>query len=302
MDMDVAWEYPFGCPVGINRYQLGCHVVGHISHFHCPGVAPQLIREKKQNKKEQEMNGIKITTLCSASASVVGVANAETCIKTAFNVTYGCNGGTMSGTLPSSTTVTYGTSFSPTAITESMCTAPSGYVYGGQAIIVDDETVAYYSSTSGGSFTYYYTTDIEIGPHWVPIAEPATMIANLYDAGRTFTYTNAASGTWTAYFWYGAVSGISKCTTVKPENTAPAGSSGLIATDQSAIENATAGGQICYCKMTEPNLAASPWVLYYDLGSASNCVSNCAKVCGSYVHNNDDSARRFRASVFAGAL
>ena len=247
------------------------------------------------------MKGIKITTLCIAVVSIIGMANAETCIKTAFNVSYTCNGGTLSGTLPSNTTATYGVSFSPTAITESMCTPPSGYAYGGQAIIVDDETVAYYSSTSGGSFTYYYTTDIEIGPHWVPIAEPATMIANLYDGGRTYTYTNAASGTWTAYFWYGAVSGVSKCTTVKPENTASGGSSGLIATDQSAIENATAGGYYCYCKMTEPNIAASPWVFYRDYGVASNCASHCADFCGYFVHDVNDSGRRFRASVFAAA-
>ncbi|MBE6458027.1 MAG: hypothetical protein E7011_04460 [Alphaproteobacteria bacterium] len=248
------------------------------------------------------MNGIKITTLCIAIASVVGVANAETCIKTTFNVTYGCNGGTVSGTLPSSTTATYGTSFSPTAITESMCTPPSGYAYGGQAIIIDGETVAYYSSTSGGSFTYYYTTDIEIGPHWVPIAEPATMIANIYDGGRTYTYTNAASGTWTAYFWYGAVSGVSKCTTIKPENTASGGDSCLIATDQSAIENATADGQYCYCKMTEPYIAASPWVFNGELMNASYCASNCASYCGYGVHFDYVIGRKYRASVFAGAM
>ncbi|MBE6457525.1 MAG: hypothetical protein E7011_01820 [Alphaproteobacteria bacterium] len=250
------------------------------------------------------MNGIKRTTLCIAIASVFGVANAETCIKTVFNVTYTCNGGTLSGTLPSSTTATYGTSFKPTAIKESMCTAPSGYVYGGQAIIVDDETVAYYSSTSGGSFTYYYTTDIEIGPHWVPIAEPATMIANLYDGARSIgAYTNAASGTWTVHFWYGAVSGVSKCTTVKPANTSGGGTTGLIATDQSAIENATAGGYYCYCKMTEPNLAASPWVVYgATRDDASICETGCAYYCAGNVRHDSDAGRLFRASVFAGAL
>ena len=234
-------------------------------------------------------------------ASIVGTANAETCVKMIYNVSYTCNGGTLSGTLPSDTTATYGTSFSPTAITESMCTAPAGHIYGGQAIIIDDETVAYYGSTSGGSFTYYYTTDIEIGPHWVPIAEPATMIANLYDGGRTYTYTNAASGTWTAYFWYGVVSGASKCTTVKPANTVVGYYTGLIA-DYDAIEGASAGGQYCYCKMTEPYIAASPWVFDSDHGNASDCASYCARDCGGHVHRVNDTGRRFRASVFAGAM
>ncbi|MBR3930364.1 MAG: hypothetical protein IKJ62_02170 [Alphaproteobacteria bacterium] len=245
------------------------------------------------------MKGIKITTLCIAIASVVGVANAETCIKTTFNVTYTCNGGTLSGTLPSSTTANYGKEFSPTAITESMCTPPSGHVYGGQAIIVDGETVAYYSGTGAKSFGYYYTTDIEIGPHWVPIAEPGTMIANLDDGGRKYTYTNGASGTWTAYFWYGAVSGVSKCTTIVPLNTEYGFNAGLIATDQSAIENATAGGQYCYCKMTEPNIAASPWVFH---SHTSSCAYDCAYDCGFYLLLGIDKGSRLRASVFSGAL
>jgi len=54
MDMDGTWEHTFGCPVGIRGgNQLGCHVVGHISHFHCPGVAPQLIRDGSNNKKNR---------------------------------------------------------------------------------------------------------------------------------------------------------------------------------------------------------------------------------------------------------
>ena len=250
------------------------------------------------------MKGIKITTLCIAIASVFGVANAETCIKTTYNVSYTCNGGTLSGTLPSSTTVNYGESFKPEAITGGMCTPPSGYIYGGQAIIIDDETVAYYSSTSGGSFTYYYTTDIEIGPHWIPIAEPGTLIANMYDTGRASSYTEGESGTWKATFWYGAVSGVSKCTTIVPENRARGGDTGFIPTDQSAIENATAGGDYCYCKMTEPYIAASPWVSYGEL--YQRCASECAKSCAKYVccdnSNGSVYARRFRASVFSGAM
>ena len=247
------------------------------------------------------MKGIKITTLCIAIASVFGVANAETCVKTTYNVSYTCNGGTLSGTLPSNTTATYGNTFYPKGLAFGTCTPPSGYAYAGQAIIVDGETVAYYSSTSGGSFTYYYTTDIEIGPHWVPIAEPATMIANLYDDAGKYTKTVGASGTWTAYFWYGAVSGVSKCTKIKPLNTAYGYDTGLIA-DYDEIEGAFAGGQYCYCKMTEPYIAASPWVFYRgDYVSSTTCASGCADICGSYV-SASSSGRVFRASVFSGAL
>lgn len=227
---------------------------------------------------------------------VCGGAWGDTCIKTNFNVSYSCNGGTKTGTLPSDTTATYGESFAPTAITESMCSAPSGYVYAGQAIIIDGETVAYYSNTGALSFSYYYTTDIEIGPHWAPVAEPATLVSHLRENGRNYTYSDGASGTWTAHFYYGAVSGVSKCTNVMPENTSYGYRSGLIA-DQDAVEGATAGGQYCYCKMTEPYIAASPWVFRSDRGSASSCASDCAAYCGFNVR--EDAV--FRASVFAGA-
>ena len=253
------------------------------------------------------MKGIKITTLCIAIASVFGVANAETCVKVAFNVTYTCNGGTLSGTLPSNTTANYGNRFSSTAITADMCTPPSGHVYGGQAIIIDDETVAYYSSTSATSFTYYYTTDIEIGPHWVPIAEPATMIANMYDGAREYTYTEGASGTWTAYFWYGAVSGVSKCTTIGPKNTGYGYVTGLIM-DYDDIEGASADGYYCYCKMAEPYIAASPWVFFsnYGVGQVSRCAGDCAYKCSRYISGVDispaDYGRYLRVSVFAGAM
>lgn len=226
---------------------------------------------------------------------VCGGAWGDTCIKSNFNVSYSCNGGTKTGTLPSDTTATYGASFTPTAITASMCSAPSGYVYAGQAIIIDGETVAYYSSTGAKSFSYYYTTDIEIGPRWAPVAEPATLVSHLKENGQDYAYSDGASAQWTAHFYYGAVSGVSKCTTVKPENT-NGSSTGLIA-DQDAVEGATAGGQYCYCKMTEPYIAASPWVFHSALGSASSCASNCAYYCGASVRAD----AVFRASVFAGA-
>ena len=235
-----------------------------------------------------------ITCVCMVLVCIG--ARGDTCVPIVFNVSYTCNGGTLSGTLPADTTAQYGSSFSPTAITTSMCAAPSGYIYAGQAVIVNGETVAYYSSTSSKSFTYYYTTDIEIGPHWAPVARPETLASNLGTSGRTYTYTSAASGTWMAEFYYGAVSGVSKCTTVKPENTGNGSYTGLIA-DYDAVEGASAGGQYCYCKMTQPYIAASPWVFYIVDGSAYDCAYRCARLCGYYV----ELSARFRASVFAAA-
>ncbi|MDW2958705.1 MAG: hypothetical protein R8M37_02755 [Alphaproteobacteria bacterium] len=240
---------------------------------------------------------------------ICGGAWGDTCVKTTFNVTYSCNGGTRVGTLPADTTVQYGASFTPTAITESMCTPPSGYVYAGQAVIVDGETVANHSndrsSFSGStiSFTYYYTTDIEVGPHWAPVARPETLASHIGIIGRTRTYTNGVNGTWTANFYYGAVSGVSKCTTVKPENTADGYNTGGLIADYDTIENAVGGGSYCYCKMTQPYIAASPWVFKQDAyGNASSCTSNCADYCSASVYHNLDASRRFRASVFAGAI
>ena len=247
------------------------------------------------------MKGIKITTLCIAVASIVGMANAETCVKTTYNVVYSCGAGTESGTLPADVVVNYNTSFTPAALT-SVCTPPTGYKISGWSVYIDGVEHAYTTS----SFTYSFTSDVVIQPHYlsdpsVVIATPADLAANLGVGGTTYTYVSGASGTWQAVFPYGIVNGVSKCTTVMPENTAKGYNSGLIA-DYDAIEGASAGGQYCYCKMTEPNIAASPWVFDRDFRAASNCVYDCAYYCGGNVRDDYDSGRLFRASVFAGAL
>ena len=247
------------------------------------------------------MKGIKITTLCIVIASIVGMANAETCVKTTYNVVYSCGAGTESGTLPADGVANYNTSFTPAALT-SACTPPTGYKISGWSVYIDGVEHAYTTS----SFTYSFTSDVVIQPHYVSdpsgvIATSVDLAANLGVAGTSYTKVNGASGTWQVVFPYGIVNGVSKCTTIKPENTAYGYYTGLIATDQSAIENATAGGQYCYCKLTEPNVAASPWVFYYVYGNASSCASDCANYCGYRVRRDDDNGRRFRASVFAGA-
>ena len=248
------------------------------------------------------MKGIKITTLCIAIASVFGVANAEICVKATYNVIYSCGDGTESGTLPADGVANYNTSFTPADLT-SACTPPTGYYISGWAIYINNTQVAYITS----SFTYSFTSDVVIQPHYVSdpsgvIATSADLAANLGVGGTSYTYVRGASGTWQAVFPYGVVNGVSKCTDIKPENTADGYYTGLIATDQSAIENAVAGGRYCYCKMTEPYIAASPWVLGADYGARLSCRSNCADMCGRSVHYGVSSGRLARASVFAGAI
>lgn len=252
---------------------------------------------KNLKQKEKVMKGKQGIIYCVFALMITHVANAETCIQTTFNVTYTCNGGTLAGTLPTAQTAEYGQGLSPTAITESMCTPPSGYVYGGQAVLVDGEEVAYNSGTSSSGFIFYYTTDIEIGPHWVPVATPAALTANLGRNAHSYVYDESAM-TWTTNFWYGAVSGVAKCSTIKPENAASGYNTGLIASDQDAIESAANSGEYCYCKMTEPLVSGSPWVFFNDSYSSESCATDCASRCGNYVRGTPV----FRASVFAAAV
>ena len=246
------------------------------------------------------MNGIKITTLCIAIVSIIGMANAETCVKTTYNVIYGCGDGTEIGTLPADAVANYNTSFTPATLT-SACKAPPWYKISGWSVYIDGVEHAYTTS----SFTYSFTADSLITPNYVPnssavIATPADLAVNLQVSPSSSSSKPAASGTWQAMFPYGIVNGVSKCTKISPENTATGDNSGLIATNQSAIENATAGGTYCYCKMTEPYVAASPWVFANTYSRAEKCASSCS--CPSYLFTGGDNGRRFRASVFAGAV
>ena len=229
---------------------------------------------------------------------VTHAVRAETCIPTSFNVTYSCNGGTLAGTLPDDTLADYNKNFTPTVVTASMCTPPADHVYAGWAILVDGKEVAYQTGTDSKTFVYYYTSDIEIGPHWVPIASPVAMAANLGVGQRSSTY-DATAKTWTVNFGYGAVSGVAKCSTVLPENSARGEYTGWIASDQDAIESGADSGAYCYCKMTKPDVPGSPWVYFYGNKYApDSCTSDCARYCVEYILPNAVS----RASVFAAAI
>lgn len=232
--------------------------------------------------------------ICLFVSLLTGDAYASACVQSTFNVTYSCNGGTLSGTLPSDTTATYGKSFSPTVITEDMCTPPSGHIYAGQAILVDGVEVAYYAYNRAKKFTYYYTSDIVIAPHWAAVAEPAVLATNLGINGTNGTYSNGASGTWSVKFYYGTISGISQCSTIGPENNAWGYYTGILAADPEEIEASTSG-QYCYCKMTSPAINDSPWVFLFDRGNTGYCGSNCAIRCGYHIANES----AFRASIFS---
>ena len=226
---------------------------------------------------------------------LVHVAHSETCVKTTFNVTYGCGTGTLAGTLPADSTAEYNKTFTPTSLTTSICTPPDGYKISGYSVYINDVEMAFFSS----SFTYSFAADSEIRPNYVrgsDIATPDMLAVNLAVGANSYT-SNKTTQTWSAVFPYGTVNGVAKCTTIKPENTAYGYFTGLIASDQDALESAADSGQYCYCKMTEPNISASPWVFYYDTGNASNCASSCAVRCGDYVRVS----AVFRASVFAAA-
>lgn len=248
-------------------------------------------------QKGKVMKGKQGIIYCVFALMITHVANAETCVKTTFNVTYGCGDGTVAGTLPADATAEYNKSFTPTSLTSSICTAPDGYKINGYSVYINDIEMAFFTSSS---FTYTFAADCEIRPNYVrgsDIATPEVLAVNLGVSGSSYTYV-ASDYTWSTVFPYGTVNGVAKCSTIKPENTASGYSTGLIASDQDAIESAANSGRYCYCKMTEPDISGSPWVFDLTYGSASDCASLCAIRCGNHVRGNV----AFRASVFAAAI
>lgn len=226
-------------------------------------------------------------------------ANAASCIRTTFNVTYSCGDGTQgTGDMPADTVAEYNKTFTPASSIKSICNPPEGSKINGYAVYVNGVEMASFTSAS---FKYSFATDCEIRPNYISTSNVYTLVANLYVGGSEYDYDKETQ-TWSVIFPYGIVSGVSKCSELKPESTALGYYTGLIASDQDAIENADDSGQYCYCKLTEPMVSGSPWVFYKDSSSASGCASNCANLCGYGVNNNVVNGRRFRASVFQAAV
>ena len=102
------------------------------------------------------MKGKQGIIYCVFALMITHVANAETCVKTTFNVTYGCGDGTVAGTLPADATAEYNKSFTPTSLTSSICTAPDGYKINGYSVYINDIEMAFFTSSS---FTYTFAAD-----------------------------------------------------------------------------------------------------------------------------------------------
>lgn len=246
---------------------------------------------------------LKLAALMMCVMSVVESARSETCVTATHSVFYDCGSGTVAGTLPSTATATYGASFTPTMLTTTHCSAPSGQKQAGIEIWVDGKKIDGFATTVS-AFTYYYASDITIRPHYV--SGQSTTVGGTVDAdtlwsargkgGDSYTY-NASAMTWQTVFSYGTVSGVAACSKQKPQNTADGYYTGYIADDQDAIVEKEKTGQYCYCKLSEPSFAGSPWVFCYDYGSASDCASRCADYCGYGVRRY----AVFRGSVFRGA-
>ena len=228
--------------------------------------------------------------------------HAETCVKTTFNVTYGCGNGTVAGTLPADAVAEYNKTFTPTSLTTSICIPPADHKISGYSVYINDVEMAS-SSKWSSSFTYSFAADSEIRPNYVRVSDIATIatsdtLAVSLNVNGTSHTSDTTAQTWSVVFPYGTVNGVGKCSTIKPENTAAGYESGLVASDQDAIENPADSGGYCYCKMTEPYISASPWVYFGSIGSASHCASSCVTHCGNYVRYYFV----FRASVFAAAV
>ena len=223
--------------------------------------------------------------------AVMGLADAraETCVGENWNVSYSCGDGAQAGTLPDDQVATYGSEFTPVMLGTTHCTPPSGKTIAGIEVWVGDEYNDVYSVTAD-PFLYYYASDIIIKPRYIGIADAESLWALRGVNGISNTYQVAAR-TWQTVFPYGTIAGVAACNNVESQNM----SIGYIADDQNAITDEW--GANCYCKMTEPNISASPWVFGSVRVSASDCSANCALFCGVQVPGN----AAFRASLFLGA-
>ena len=111
--------------------------------------------------------------------------------------------------------------------------------------------------------------------------------------GNSYTFDESAM-TWATNFDYGDVSGKALCS-VTPGSWATAGTPDTSTTGKTSN---------CWCKATRytpansgityENTTSSAWVFRGDYGSASDCVSYCASICGDFVGRIAD----FRQALF----
>lgn len=225
---------------------------------------------------------------------VMGLADAraETCVGENWNVSYSCGDGVQAGALPDDQVATYGSEFTPVKLGTTHCTPPSGKTIYGIEVWVGDEYNDVYSATAD-PFLYYYASDIIIKPRYIGLADTESLWALRGVKGIRSTF--GARTWWKTVFPYGTIAGVGACNNVKPQNTAGGWEVAYVADDQNAITNE--GGVYCYCKMTEPVVSASPWVVCNVYDSASTCSIDCASLCGYRVMQFS----RLRTSLFLGA-
>lgn len=137
--------------------------------------------------------------------------------------------------------------------------------------------------------------------------------SNYRDNCSTTMYNAFQKGEWGTVFPYGEVSGISVCSNIEPSIKYEYGEGedswtnymyGQVSTNQSGVQSqynawvsggrpATPVGGYCYCKLTNPSIAASRWV-FQGSSSVSDCAFLCAPFCAGSVRFYAD----FRGAVF----
>ena len=213
-----------------------------------------------------------------------GVANADTCVRSNFTVTYSCGDGTLADgqTLPAEQTVNYTSIFTPNTMTYDMCVPPAGFTQVGFSVYINNKEVFFGKSI--GKFSYYYTDDITIAPHYEQVAKPEILArlplgSGYYNLNYSAPYgTDTTTNTWYKTFYFGTIRATTKTCDVKPENTAEKAFFVPNTTKQKEIEEATSNsGNYCYCKLIEPYLEDSPWVyVYVNPSYYKNCLEACS--------------------------
>lgn len=230
---------------------------------------------------------------------------------TEYKINYSCGAGTVKSgqTLPAATTVKYGQSVQPENITTTYCSAPADHMWNGQVIVVDDKIVAIHANNQSrmGAFKYRYTHDITVQPNWVPLVtkELARERADLYIGhewnGWPGNRFDAYWGNWSwvslGYgFWF---QGVAMCSPIEPQNTNV--DSGIIPDNQTELEAEYArkarDGRICYCKMTNPSVEGSRWIVGHIYGSAGSCTGDCVSMCGARGHRTLGTRRAYLSGL-----
>lgn len=197
-----------------------------------------------------------------------------------YYIHYSCGDGTIATSLPESTAVSYNQSVTPTLI-KSQCTAPDGYIWAGQYIVVDGVVSTTLLSASATSMTYLYARDITIQPRYVA----ANGVVDIIELGGPTYSSNKSTRTWTFDDWMGRMSGQAICATV--DNGTTNTISGYMppqdvqaqinAQHESAAGTTAHNGVNCFCRLTSNG--TSNWALAAVYASNSACANDCAPHC-----------------------